>query len=175
MVMEPTVPHKRNPEISEHLDTLARVVRADAALAVEGLVALHERDGRSWKAEWLLLPEACQLTGAALGFAAKLLSGLQVNAARCRANLDAHRGYLLSEPLMRALADRIGKHAAHEAVYAAAMAGLAEGVDLADKLAADGILTPDEIAAATDPARALGAATAFVDRVLARAEEPQKP
>jgi adenylosuccinate lyase len=170
-----TMPHKRNPEISEHLDTLARVVRADAALAVEGLVALHERDGRSWKAEWLLLPEACQLTGAALGFAAKLLSGLQVNAARCRANLDAHRGYLLSEPLMRALADRIGKHAAHEAVYAAAMAGLAEGVDLADKLAADGILTPDEIAAATDPARALGAATAFVDRVLARAEEPQKP
>lgn len=165
-----TMPHKRNPEISEHLDTLARVVRSDAALAVEGLVALHERDGRSWKAEWLLLPEACQLTGAALGFAAKLLEGLHVNADRCRANLETHRGYLLSEPLMRTLADRIGKHAAHEAVYAAAMAGLAEGVDLADKLAADGLLTPDEITAATDPARALGAATAFVDRVLARAE-----
>ena len=28
--------------------------------------ALHERDGRGWKAEWLVLPEACQLTGAAL-------------------------------------------------------------------------------------------------------------
>lgn len=166
-----TMPHKRNPEISEHLDTLARVVRSDAALAVEGLVALHERDGRSWKAEWILLPEACQLTGAALGFAAKLLEGLQVNSGRMRANLDAHRGYLLSEPLMRTLADRIGKHAAHEAVYAAAMAGLAEGVDLAEKLAADGTLTPEEITAATDPARALGAATAFVDRVLARAAE----
>ena len=166
-----TMPHKRNPEISEHLDTLARVVRSDAALAVEGLVALHERDGRSWKAEWLLLPEACQLTGAALGFAAKLLEGLQVHADRMRANLDAHRGYLLSEPLMRVLADRIGKHAAHEAVYAAAMAGLAEGVDLGDKLAAAGLLTEDEIAAAVDPAKALGAATAFVDRVLARASE----
>lgn len=67
-----TMPHKRNPELSEHLDTLARVVRSDAAVALEGMVALHERDGRSWKAEWLVLPEACQLTGAALGFAARL-------------------------------------------------------------------------------------------------------
>ncbi|HEX5811811.1 MAG TPA: adenylosuccinate lyase family protein, partial [Pseudonocardia sp.] len=68
-----TMPHKRNPEFSEHLDTLARVVRGDADVALEGLVALHERDGRSWKAEWLVLPEACQLTGAALGFGAQLL------------------------------------------------------------------------------------------------------
>ena len=70
-----TMPHKRNPEFSEQLDTLARVVRADADVALEGLVALHERDGRSWKAEWLVLPEACQLTGAALGFGARLLEG----------------------------------------------------------------------------------------------------
>ncbi len=175
-----TMPHKRNPELAEHLDTLARVVRADAAVTMEGLVALHERDGRSWKAEWLVLPEACQLTGAALGFAGKLLEGLQVDGDRMRANLDARRGYLLSEPLMRALADRIGKHAAHEAIYEAAMAGLAAGVDLTDKLRADGLLNDVEIARATDPTRALGAATAFVDRVVApsrrnRAHEPRRP
>src|SRR5262249_9476297 len=144
----------------------------DAALAVEGLVALHERDGRSWKAEWLLLPEACQLTGAALSFAAKLLEGLQVRAERMRANLDAHRGYPPSGPPMRALSMRIGKHAAHEAVYSAAMAALDAGVDLAEQLAADGVLTPTEIAAALDPARALGMAGAFVDRVLATATAP---
>ena len=62
-----TMPHKRNPEFSEQLDTLARVVRADADVALEGLVALHERDGRSWKAEWLVLPEACQLSGGRAG------------------------------------------------------------------------------------------------------------
>jgi adenylosuccinate lyase len=165
-----TMPHKRNPELAEHLDTLARIVRADAAVTVEGLVALHERDGRSWKAEWLVLPEACQLTGAALGFASRLLEGLQVDGARMRANLEERRGYLLSEPLMRALADRIGKHAAHEAIYEAAMAGLAAGVDLTERLRADGLLNDVEIARALDPTRALGSATAFVDRVVSRAD-----
>lgn len=163
-----TMPHKRNPELSEHLDTLARVVRSDAAVALEGMVALHERDGRSWKAEWLVLPEACQLTGAALGFAARLLEGLVVHPARMRANLDAHGAALASEPLMAALAARIGKHSAHDAVYAAAMAARDEGTDLGEKLVADGLLDADEVRAATDPTRALGAAGAFVDRVVSR-------
>ncbi|WP_300007089.1 adenylosuccinate lyase family protein [Pseudonocardia sp.] len=163
-----TMPHKRNPEISEHLDTLARIVRADAGVAVEGMVALHERDGRGWKAEWLVLPEACQLTGAALAFTARLLEGLQVDAERMRANLDTHRGYLLSEPLMVALAQRVGKHTAHEVVYAAAMAVRTGGGDLGERLLAEGLLDETEVAAASDPARALGAATAFVDRVVGK-------
>jgi adenylosuccinate lyase len=170
-----TMPHKRNPELSEHLDTLARIVRSDAGVAVEGLVALHERDGRGWKAEWLVLPEASQLTGAALGFAARLLEGLQVDAARMRANLDTHGGSLLSEPLMAALAKRIGKHSAHEVVYAAAMAARADGTDLADRLLADGLLDATEIAEASDPGRALGAVTAFVDRVIGGVSEPVGP
>jgi adenylosuccinate lyase len=165
-----TMPHKRNPERAEHLDTLARVVRADAALAVEAIVHLHERDGRAWKSEWILLPEACLLTGAALAFAAPMLEGLEVDAERMRANLDAGRGYLLSEPLMRALADRIGKHSAHDAVYRATMAGLDAGQDLrAAALADDEIaahLDPAAVDRALDPSRALGAAQAFVDRVL---------
>ena len=164
-----TMPHKRNPELSEHLDTLGRIVRADAGVALEGMVALHERDGRGWKAEWSVLPEACQLTGAALGFAARLLGGLTVDADRMRANLDSHGAVMASEPLMAALAVRIGKHSAHDAVYAAAMAARDEGVDLGVRLVADGLLDAAEVAAASDPARALGAATAFVDRVAPRA------
>ena len=160
-----TMPHKRNPEFSEQLDTLARVVRADADVALEGLVALHERDGRSWKAEWLVLPEACQLTGAALGFGARLLEGLRVDAERMRANLDAHGAAMTSEPLMAVLAARIGKHSAHDAVYAAAMAARDAGTDLGEQLVAEGLLTKEEVAAATDPTRALGAVGAFVDRV----------
>ncbi len=162
-----TRPHKRNPELSEHLDTLARIVRADAGVALEGLVSLHERDGRGWKAEWLVLPEASQLTGVALGFTARLLEGLQVDAERMRANLDAHRGDLASEPLMRAVAQRLGKHSAHDAVYAAAMSARDDGVGLTDRLVADGLLPAAEVAAALDPTAALGAAGAVVDRVLA--------
>jgi adenylosuccinate lyase len=166
-----TMPHKRNPELAEHLDTLGRVVRSNAGVALEGMVALHERDGRGWKAEWLVLPESSLLTGAALGFCARLLEGLVVNADRMRANLDAQRGYPLSEPVMRRLADRVGKHVAHERVYAATMSGLERGVDLRTALVDAGVAGPDGLSAAElddalDPARALGAATAFVDRVL---------
>jgi adenylosuccinate lyase len=169
-----TMPHKRNPELAEHLDTLGRVVRANAGVALEGMVALHERDGRGWKAEWLVLPQSSLLTGAALGFAVKLLEGLQVNSDRMRANLDAQRGYPFSEPVMRRLADRMGKHAAHERVYAAAMVGQERGVDLRTALVDAGLvgpqgLTTEELDAALDPALALGAATDFVDRVLAAA------
>jgi adenylosuccinate lyase len=165
-----TMPHKRNPEIAEHLDTLARRVRYDAASCMEGLVSLHERDGRSWKAEWLAVPEACQLTGAALGFAARLLEGLTVNADRMRANFDSRSGLLMSEPLMRVLADRIGKHAAHEAVYDAAMTAFDRGTDVAVILLERGLLTLDQISVATEPVAALGSTTTFVDRVLASAE-----
>ena len=169
-----TMPHKRNPELAEHLDTLGRVVRSNAGVALEGLVALHERDGRGWKAEWLVLPESSLLTAAALGFCARLLEGLQVNGSRMRENLDAQRGYPLSEPVMRRLADRVGKHVAHERVYAATMAGIERGVDLRTALVDAGVVGPDglsaeELDAALDPANALGAATAFVDRVLGRA------
>ena len=171
-----TMPHKRNPELSEHLVTLARVVRADAGVTLEGLVSDHERDGRSWKAEWVVLPEACLLTGVSLQLASQLLEGLVVHAGRMRANVEAGGGYVLSEPVMRALADRIGKHAAQRAVYDATMAGLERGITLTEALVTDPLvsnhLNSAEIAQCVDPQRALGATTAFIDRVLAAAECP---
>jgi adenylosuccinate lyase len=166
-----TMPHKRNPELSEHLVTLARVVRAAAPAAIEGMVHEHERDGRAWKAEWVVLPEACLLTGAALAYGCDLIEGLEVDADRMRANLEATRGYLLSEPVMRRLADRIGKHAAHAVVYEAALAGRERGVGFQAALLADPQVTTqlsaDEIAECLDPQRAVGAAPDFVDRVVA--------
>jgi adenylosuccinate lyase len=82
-----------------------------------------------------------------------------------RANLDAHGAAMTSEPLMAVLAARIGKHSAHDAVYAAAMAARDAGTDLGEQLVAEGLLTKEEVAAATDPTQALGAVGAFVDRV----------
>jgi adenylosuccinate lyase len=170
-----TMPHKRNPELSEHLDTLARLVRADADVVTQGMIHLHERDGRAWKAEWIAVPQACAMALVATGFAAELLEGLEVDAAGMRANLDAQRGYVFSEPVLRRLSDLIGKHTAHDVVYAAAMAGLASDVTLVDALAADervsAHLDRDEIARLLDLDAALGSAPAFVDRVVGAADE----
>ena len=53
-----TMPHKRNPEISEHLGTLARVVRHNTALIAESQIHDHERDGRAWKSEFAVFSQS---------------------------------------------------------------------------------------------------------------------
>ena len=163
-----TMPHKRNPEISEHLVTLSRVIRAQATVALDGMVAEHERDGRAWKAEWLVVPETSMAFAACAGSAVRMLDGLRPDPERMLANIGSHRGYLLSEPVMRALADRIGKHSAHDSVYAAAMRGIDKDQDFRTALRGDpGLDTiPDaELDELLQVRSSLGSCAAFVDRV----------
>jgi adenylosuccinate lyase len=162
-----TMPHKRNPERSEHLDTLARLVRASAGVLLEGMVGQHERDGRSWKAEWVALPEVCLLTATASALAVELLAGLEVDADAMRRNLGDATG---SEAALRLLTARRGKHAAQAAMQAA----LAGGRPLGPALREAGLLSDEEIAGLQPDT---GAAGAMVDLVVARAraardEEP---
>jgi adenylosuccinate lyase len=170
-----TMPHKRNPEISEHLVTLSRAIRAQAGLALEAMVTEHERDGRAWKTEWLVLPETGMLFAACVDSGARMLGGLRVDADRMLANIGQHRGYLMSEPVMRALADRLGKHTAHEAVYAAAMHGIDAGRDFRTALRAEARLdaiSDAELDELLEVRAALGASAAFADRVCRRAGGP---
>jgi adenylosuccinate lyase len=100
--------------------------------------------------------------------AARMLSGLRADPERMRRNIDSHRGYLLSEPVMRALAERLGKHSAHDSVYAAAMHGIESGQDFRTALRADPRLDaiPDtELDQLLDVQASLGSCAAFVDRV----------
>ena len=165
-----TMPQKRNPEFSEHLDTLGRLIRADAAVMTEAMIQLHERDGRSWKAEWVALPQACAMTLAATGFAVVLLEGLVVDRERMMENIEARQGFVFAEPVMRALADRIGKHTAHDVVYEASMKGVESGVGFVEALLADRRVTAhldrEGIESLFDLEKVLGAAPDFVDRVL---------
>ena len=115
-----TMPHKRNPEGSEHLDTLARLVRTNAAVLYEGMVGTHERDGRSWKAEWVALPEICLLAGVALQQAQTLLAGLIVDAEAMRENLARFGDQLTSEHVLAELTPRLGKHQAQQLMHDAA-------------------------------------------------------
>src|SRR4029078_1411811 len=44
-----TMPQKRNPERSEHLSTLARIVRGAAGLSLHGLVGRDVRHRAAWQ------------------------------------------------------------------------------------------------------------------------------
>lgn len=87
-----TMHHKRNPEGSEHLDTLARLVRTHSAVLAESVISQHERDGRAWKAEWVALPEVCLLAGAALALAVPLVENLEVHHDQMAANVRTYLG-----------------------------------------------------------------------------------
>lgn len=165
-----TMPQKRNPELSEHLDTLARLVRSNSGVITDAMIQIHERDGRTWKVEWIALPEACAMTLAATGFAATLVEDLEVVEDRMLSNIHDRRGYTFSEPVMLALADLIGKHTAHTVVYEAAMRGLDAGQTLIDALCTDlrvsEHLDRAELEKLFDVERATGSAPVFVDRVV---------
>jgi len=168
-----TMPQKRNPEISEHLGTLARTVRHQAAHMAENLVHDHERDGRSWKGEWLLLPGACLATGKALSLLLALLENLEVNTGRMLENLLTSRGFMHAERVMLALAPRLGKQSAHTRVYRLAMAAAERGQPLKDAVQAESdlvaILGAEGIERLFDLNQSTGCCGVMVDQVLAEA------
>jgi adenylosuccinate lyase len=162
-----TMPHKRNPEGSEHLDTLGRLARSNAQVLTEGMVVGHERDGRGWKAEWVALPEVCLLTGVALGLARHLVSGLVVNVETMRANLERSGDRLASERILAGLTVRLGKHAAQRLMHDVLAPGTRDIHEVLDALVAEGVATESDRGAWTS--WEVGDAGRMVDDVVARA------
>jgi adenylosuccinate lyase len=167
-----TMPHKRNPEASEHLDTLARLVRASAAVMVEAVAQQHERDGRGWKAEWVALPEACLLATAALQIAIGLLDGLHVDAGAMRRNLARHGGYPLSERALALLVSGpgLGPRQAQERLQDALASGATAGLTAEQALVSAGLLGPEQaqdLTARPDT----GSCQAMTDLVVERARK----
>lgn len=167
-----TMPQKRNPIACEYVIAQARGVQALVPLMLGAMAGDQERATGPWQAEALAIPQAMLLAHGALDQALLIAEGMTVDAARMRRNLDATGGLIMAEAVMMALAPLLGRGEAHDAVHHACDVALAEGIGLAEALgrepAVAAVLTPERIAAITDPASYLGAAGAFVDRVLAK-------
>ena len=166
-----TMPHKRNPVGCEGVLAVARTLRYTVALVHEAMLVEHERDASMWRIEWKAIPEACMMAGAILAQMKTILAGLEVHADKMRENLDALGGLLLSERVMFALADKIGKQTAHDVVYHAAMRSVEHGMTfeatLMEHPEVKGALGPNDLQALFDPTTYVGLAPQIVDRVLA--------
>lgn len=164
-----TMPHKRNPEIAEHLGTLARVIRHNAALIAESQVHDHERDGRAWKAEWAVLAETCLAAAKLLALTNAMTASLVVHPDRMLANLQATKGFVLSEAVMLALAEKVGKQSAHALVYETAMKAHETGRPLKEAILENAEirkhLTAEQIESLFDYRRHVGLCREMVDRV----------
>ena len=159
-----TMPHKRNPERSEQMVTLARLVRSAAGVLTETMVGDHERDGRTWKTEWVLLPEMCHYLMAQLGLARGLAAGIEVDADAMAANLEA-MGDFGSQELLKRLSVRLGKHRANDELQDAYRLSRRSGRPLGEVL--EGVALPAELEGLDRPAT--GTAAQMVDGVVAAA------
>jgi len=167
-----TMPHKRNPENSEQIVTLAQLARAQSALLADAMVHEHERDGRAWKLEWSVFPTLCHSVLAACALTRTLLDGLEADAQAMSRNLALVPA---SEHLLSLMSTRLGKHAAQQALQDAYRRARDERLSLTEAL--QGQATPAELAAIADVD--LGAGPQMVDSVVAtsrrrRKTEPQQ-
>jgi adenylosuccinate lyase/3-carboxy-cis,cis-muconate cycloisomerase len=169
-----TMPQKRNPMTCEYVVASARLLRGATGVLADTPAHAFERDMALWAAEWIALPQAFILCGGVLDKLALVLEGLEVDAARMRANLDFTRGQIMAEAVMMALARELGHEPAHALVLAASRRAEAEGRDLADVLGEEpdvaARLAPAELARLMDPSAYLGLAAKSAEAVATRVE-----
>jgi len=166
-----TMPQKRNPISSVYITALSSVVRQQTAALLDAMVEDHERATGPWEIEWIVLPEIFCLSAGALAQTLFVLTGLQVDEKKMRANLDLTKGLIVSEAVMMGLGPYLGRQYAHDLVYDICRQVIATGRPLVDLLAENEEITKHldraALAKLCDPANYLGEAGAMVDRVLA--------
>ena len=147
------------------------VVRQHAAALMDAMIADHERSTGPWEIEWIVLPEAFCLTAGALKQTRFVLEGLEVDAAKMRANIDVTNGLVMSEAVMMGLGPHIGREYAHDLVYDICREAMRQDRPLLDLLAEhpeiNRHLDRAALARLCDPANYLGQSGVMVDRVLA--------
>lgn len=116
-----TMPHKRNPSMSETLITLGELVHGTIPVALAGMGSVHERDKGVYSVEHDYLVRVCSITHRMLLTAVTVLHGMSVDRDRMRANLDLTGGAVFSENVQMVMAEVIGRQRAHDLIYDVAM------------------------------------------------------
>jgi 3-carboxy-cis,cis-muconate cycloisomerase len=166
-----TMPQKRNPISCELIIAAAKVLRQQAGLVLDAMIADFERATGPWHVEWVAVPEAFGYAAGALHQSRFLLGGLILDPDRMAKNLGMTHGLIVAEAVMMGLAPFTGRNEAHDLVYDACRTAIESDRPLLDILlenpAVEGPLGRERLHALTDPANYLGAAPAMVDHLLA--------
>ena len=150
------------------MTSLARDIRYHHAAVLEMMAVDHERNIMHFVGERQHIEDCCIAAGELLDRADTLLSGLQVNEAAMRDNLNRLGGLTQSEHVMLALGKRLGKQKAHGLVNRIAVDAFRSGVPFEDALlreeAVTQVLSAEEIHGLLDPMAYLGQCPALARR-----------
>src|SRR5216684_4788997 len=100
------MPHKRNPELSERVCGLARLVRSHAQAALDNVALWHERDISHSSVERVILPDSTIVLDYMLHKTTQLIETLLVYPERMRENLGLLKGLIFSGQLLLELAEK---------------------------------------------------------------------
>ncbi len=170
------MPHKRNPIVCEQICGLARVVRSNAQAAFENVALWHERDISHSSVERIILPDSTVLIDYLLAKTTWLISGLRVDAARMRRNVDLTKGLIFSGQLLLDLAAAgMLREDAYRLVQSHAMNAWENEGDFRAAVYADPSiqrhLTPAQLGRAFSLERQLGNVDRLFKRVFAPIEQ----
>jgi len=151
-----SMPHKRNPVLSENLTGLARLVRSHVVPALENVALWHERDISHSSVERVIAPDATIALDFALARLAGLVDRLVVYPERMIKNLESLGGLPDSQRVLLALTQAgMSREDSYRLVQKHAMAAWEGGAGFATRLKADpevtGRIPPRDIDALFDP------------------------
>jgi adenylosuccinate lyase len=164
-----SMPHKRNPVLSENITGLARLVRSYCLPALENVALWHERDISHSSVERVIGPDATIALDFALHRMAGVIDKLVVHPDNMQRNLDRLGGLVYSQRVLIALTQKgLAREGAYRIVQRHAMAVWEGKGDFLALLKADPevgkALNPAELEALFD----LGFHLAHVDTIFAR-------
>ncbi|MFQ5952025.1 MAG: adenylosuccinate lyase [Candidatus Omnitrophota bacterium] len=145
-----SMPHKKNPIISERICGLARVLRGNAMAAIENVALWHERDISHSSVERVIIPDSTILLDYMLDKAKDLVSKLLVNEKKMLENIGVSKGLVYSQHVMLELIKKgATRMEAYDIVQTAALEGHNTGAELKELLLqSEGMkkyMSPDQI------------------------------
>lgn len=165
------LPSKRNPELSERMSSLAKLLRSLAIPALENVPLWHERDLSNSANERFLFPMSFILTDEMLRLELRVLKGLEVMPRNMERNLELSQGAVLAERVVNVLVDKgVGRQEAHDRVRRVAMKSIDSEVPFEKILQEDSFvskkLRPKEIKEALDYRTYLGSTAQLINMAL---------
>lgn len=110
------MPHKRNPIKCERVCGMSRLLRGYALTAMENVALWHERDISHSSAERVIWPDALNVAAFMARSMTGILTGLVVDEARVREDIDMTGGLVYSQRVLTFLLDEL--NLSREAAYA---------------------------------------------------------
>ena len=125
-----SMPHKRNPELSERICGLARVIRSNSIVGLENVALWHERDISHSSAERVVLADSSLALDYIIDLMTGIIANMTVRPERMRRNMNLTHGIVFSPRVMLALVEAgMERGGAYDIVQRASMQALDQEID----------------------------------------------